>query len=229
MSTQTTRSDWDVWRTNILARVQPERTALAVIDTQRDFCSSDGALAALGGDVSPCQTAAEKIAAFLPQVRALLGVVAFFRLEYDPRHLSEAQRERLLRDGRPIICAPNSPGSELIVTPGPKDKVFTKHRYSAFSNDDFLKLLSERTIDTVAVAGVDTHICVENTVRQGHDLGFRMLVLSDLVATRGSEARRHENALTVLERYFGIVIDSALFLKVLTQHESTRRMTQLSA
>jgi len=63
---------------------------------------------------------------------------------------------------------------------------------------------------------VDTHICVEGTVRHGYDLGYRMLMLSDLVATRRSELARHENALAVCERYFGLVIDSKMLLDVLT-------------
>jgi ureidoacrylate peracid hydrolase len=194
-----------------------------VIDLQRDFCSEDGALAALGSDVSPCRTTAEKVAEFLPRIRELVALVAFFRLEYDPTRMSPVQRERLLRDGRPVICAPDSPGSQLFIAPHPDDKVFTKHRYSAFSNGGFVEVLKALSIETLAVTGVDTHICVENTVRDGYDRGYRMLILSDLVATRTSESRRHENALTVMERYFGFVIHSTQFLTLLgaNSHEAS--------
>jgi ureidoacrylate peracid hydrolase len=135
--------------------------------------------------------------------------------------LSEVQRERLLRDGRPVICAPDTQGAELVIQPASGDRVFTKHRYSAFSSEQFREFLRESSIDTVAVAGVDTHICVESTVRQGYDLGYRMLVLSDLVATRRSEMSRHENSLAVCERYFGLVIDSRTFLEVLAARIGT--------
>ena len=154
----------------------PARTALLVIDLQIDFCSDDGALAALGSDVSPCRAVANRIAGFLPTIRADVALTAFFRLIYDPEKMSESQRERLIRNGRPIICAPESAGSELFIKPVPGDLVFTKHRYSAFSNDQVCRLLHERSITTVAVVGVDTHICVEGTVRQGYDLGYRMIV-----------------------------------------------------
>jgi nicotinamidase-related amidase len=66
----------------------------------------------------------------------------------------------------------------------------------------------------VAVTGVDTHICVEGTIRHGYDLGYRMLVLSDLVGTRASEFARHENALALCERYFAIGLESGAFLNV---------------
>jgi len=210
-----TRPDWTAWKQGILAKVSPRRTAVAVIDVQRDFCCADGALASLGSDVSPSRAAADAIARFLPTIRPLVPLVAFFRLVYEPSRMSPAQQERLLRDGRPIICAPDSPGSEIVVKPAESDKVFTKHRYSAFSNAEFRDILRSQSIDTIAVVGVDTHICVEGTVREGYDLGYRMLVLADLVAMRTSELSRHENSLAGCERYFGLVVESKVFREVL--------------
>jgi ureidoacrylate peracid hydrolase len=80
--------------------------------------------------------------------------------------------------------------------------------------------LHERSISTVAVVGVDTHICVEGTVRQGYDLGYRMIVLSDLVATRQSEFARHETSLAICGRYFALTMESDAFLQLMN-HEET--------
>jgi ureidoacrylate peracid hydrolase len=209
----------DDWKEHALSRIEPHRTALLVIDLQRDFCSNDGALAALGSDVSPCREVADRIAKFLPTIRADVALTAFFQLIYDPEKMSESQRERLIRNGRPIICAPGSAGSELSIKPAPGDLVFTKYRYSAFSNDRLRRLLHERSISTVAVAGVDTHICVEGTVRQGYDLGYRMIVLSDLVATRQSEFARHENSLAICGRYFALTMESNAFFQLMKHEE----------
>ena len=217
MSAQESPEDW---KKHALARIEPHRTALLVIDLQRDFCSDDGALAALGSDVSPCKAAADRIAKFLPTIRADVALTAFFQLIYDPEKMSDSQRERLIRNGRPIICAPGSAGSELFIKPETGDLIFEKHRYSAFSNDRLRSLLHERSITTVAVVGVDTHICVEGTVRQGYDLGYRMVVLSDLVATRQSELARHENSLAICGRYFALTMVSDAFLHVM-RHQST--------
>jgi len=210
------KADWNNWRETVLAKVDPRRTALAIIDLQNDFCADWGALALLGSDVSPCREAANRITKFLSLVREKIPLVALFRLEYEVGKLSTAQQERLLRDGRPVICAPGTPGCELFIRPEPGDRVFTKHRYSAFTNEAFRQVLSDLSIETVVVAGVDTHICVEGTVRHGYDLGYRMLVLGDLVATRKSEIVRHEHTLTLCERYFGVVIESVRFLEMLT-------------
>ena len=122
-------------------------------------------------------------------------------------------RERLIRDGKPVVCAVGSTGCDLFTPPGPNDLVFTKYRYSAFSSEQFLGLLRAESINTVAVVGVDTHICVEGTVRHGYDLGYRILVLSDLVATGGSELGRHENSLALCERYFATMLHSNEFVK----------------
>jgi ureidoacrylate peracid hydrolase len=203
----------DEWRSIVLSKVDPKRTALVVIDLQNDFCSEQGALAALGSDVSPCKAVAERIAGFLPKVREQVGVVAFFQLVYDVEKMSESQRERLIRDGKPVVCAAGSAGCELFLQPGPNDLIFAKYRYSAFSNEQFVGVLRARSISTVVAVGVDTQICVEGTVRHGYDLGYRMLVLSDLVATRRSELARHENSLALCERYFSTMLDSSEFLR----------------
>src|SRR5262245_25325294 len=97
---------YDEWKAAALQNVDPRRTALLVIDLQTDFCSPNGALAALGSDVSPSAAVAERIRSFLPEVREHLGLVAFFKLVYDPAKMSPSQRERLLRDGRPLLCDP---------------------------------------------------------------------------------------------------------------------------
>jgi len=111
------------------------------------------------------------------------------------------------------------------MAPAPKDLVFIKHRYSAFSNERFCSLLQEHSITTVVVTGVDTHICVEGTVRHGYDLGYRMLVLADLVATRKSEFSRHESSLTLCERYFALTVDSNTFLETLRSEFASPQTT----
>jgi len=188
-----------------------------VIDLQNDFCCPDGALAMLGSDITPCAAVVRRIADFLPRVRKEIAFTAFFRLVYDPNEMSESQQERLIRNGLPVICIPGTRGADLSISPDPEDLVFAKHRYSAFSNDRFRQLLHERSIATIVTVGVDTHICVEGTVRQGYDLGYRMIVLSDLVATRQSESARHENSLALCGRYFALVLESNSFIDLLNR------------
>src|SRR5258707_1682961 len=72
------RPEYETWKAGVLARVDPATTALIAIDLQRDFCSTDGALAALGSDVSPSASVVSRLERFLPSVRPLVNFVAFF-------------------------------------------------------------------------------------------------------------------------------------------------------
>jgi hypothetical protein len=59
--TSVAKSDSNAWKSEALSSVDARHTMLFVIDIQRDFCSPDGALAALGSDVSPCTEIAARI------------------------------------------------------------------------------------------------------------------------------------------------------------------------
>jgi ureidoacrylate peracid hydrolase len=204
------------WTDSILSSLEPTRTALAVIDVQNDFCSPTGALGLQGSDVTLCKVVAERISSAMPLLRRLVSCVAYFRLLYEPEKMSLPQRERLLVDGRPVLCAPTGTGGDFFrITPAESDLVFVKHRYSAFSVEAFRDQLRARDITTVLVAGVDTHICVEGTVRHGYDLGYRMVVLSDLVGTRQAEFHRHSLSLELCSKYFGIVVSSAELIRAM--------------
>lgn len=197
----------------MLHGLDPQKTVLFVIDVQNDFCSRTGALAALGSDPTPAAKIAEEIAVALPKIRSLIQRIFFFRLVYDPTKMSAAQKERLLRDGKPILCSPEGDGTKLFrVSPEKDDIIIVKHRYGAFSAAELCDYLISNQIENIVVTGVDTHICVEGTIRQGYDLGYRMIMLSDLVSTRASELPAHEHSLFQCRKYYAIVTTSGNLL-----------------
>lgn len=198
------------WALHGIAR---ERTALAVIDVQQDFCSGSGVIARGGDDVSTCSAVAERLAAALPQFRRLIDCVCFFRLFYDPPQMSTAQQERLIVAGRPVICDPDTSGVEYyLISPEIRDYQFVKYHYSAFTVDSFRSLLASRDIETVLLSGVDTHICIEGTARHGYDLGFRIAILSDLVGSSVANRDLHIRSLEVCAKYFALVVESTSLL-----------------
>lgn len=213
----------EMWKADILATLSPANTILAVIDVQNDFCSADGALARLGYDLSPCVAVAAQITNTLPALRDVVSSTNFFRLVYDTTMMSAVQKERLLRGEKPVICDPAGTGTDLFLPTVATDCTFIKHRYSAFSNESFVKMLRIGKIETVLVAGVDTHICVEATVRQGYDMGFRMVVLSDLVGTHRREQDAHIQSLARMDRYFGFVAPSQVVIEALSRKMGRRR------
>jgi nicotinamidase-related amidase len=74
--------------------------------------------------------------------------------------------------------------------PEPDDYVVPKFRQGAFSSTALDTLLRARGIDTLILAGVRTTVGVETTVRDGRDLGYNMVVVSDCTGGVSPEDHR---------------------------------------
>ena len=72
-------------------------------------------------------------------------------------------------------------GAEVIpeLNVSDKDYVVKKRRFSAFFHTDLDLLLRELGVDTLIVAGLQTHICVQHTVADAYYLGYNVLVPKD--------------------------------------------------
>jgi nicotinamidase-related amidase len=58
---------------------------------------------------------------------------------------------------------------------------------SAFVGSDLQEILRKRGITTIYLAGFATHVCVESTMRHGHDLAYDVIVLRDACAAFNDE------------------------------------------
>jgi ureidoacrylate peracid hydrolase len=77
---------------------------------------------------------------------------------------------------------------ELIVAPA--DLHVAKNRYSAFIRSDFEKMLHQRGIDTLLIAGTKTNVCCECTARDAMMLDYKVVLLSDCTAALSDEEQR---------------------------------------
>lgn len=168
----------------------PARTALVVIDMQRDFVEPGGFGAALGNDVEP-------VAAIIPTVRRLLdgaraaGLMIVHTRECHLPDLSDcppAKRERgapSLRIGDPgpmgRILIAGEPGAEIVSELAPIDgeHVIDKPGKGAFYATPLGDLLTEKGITHLIFAGVTTEVCVQTTMREANDRGFECLLAED--------------------------------------------------
>jgi nicotinamidase-related amidase len=64
-----------------------------------------------------------------------------------------------------------------------------KITFSCFRSKGFQEKINGMEIDTLIVTGIETHICVSQTVLDGLD-SYRMCVISDAVSSRTEENRR---------------------------------------
>ncbi len=87
----------------------------------------------------------------------------------------------------------------------PEDGQITKTRYSAFiaGSSDIERHLRERGIDTLLIAGTATNVCCESTARDAMMLNFKVVMVSDALATH-SDAE-HNATLSNFYGQFGDV------------------------
>jgi biuret amidohydrolase len=167
-----------------------ERTALVVIDMQRDFLEPGGFGAALGNDVS-------RLRAILPATRRLLdgcraaGITVLHTRECHAPDLSDcppAKRERgapslRIGDRGPMgrVLIRGEPGAEIVpeLAPLPGEAVVDKPGKGAFHATPLGGLLADAGITHLLIAGVTTEVCVQTTMREANDRGFACLLVED--------------------------------------------------
>ena len=167
-----------------------DRSALVIIDMQRDFLEPGGFGEALGNDVSRLRAAVGPCREVLGAARDL-GILVIHTREGHRPDLSDAPPHKVLRgDPATRIGAPGPMGRILVrgevghdiipeLYPADGEPVIDKPGKGAFYQTDLELMLKNRGIDTLFVCGVTTEVCVNTTVREANDRGFDCLVLED--------------------------------------------------
>jgi nicotinamidase-related amidase len=83
----------------------------------------------------------------------------------------------------------------------PPATVVDKTVYSPWLEPDLDRLLAERGIDTVAVTGGETDVCVLGTVLGAVDRGFRVILVRDALCSSSDET--HDASLALYHRRYG--------------------------
>jgi biuret amidohydrolase len=201
------------------------RTALLVIDMQRDFLEPGGFGAALGNDVSRLAAAVQPCRAVLAAARRAGLLVVHTREGHRP-DLSDCPPAKRLRapEGRRIgdpgpmgrILVRGEPGHGIVeaLAPLPGEPVVDKPGKGAFHATDLEAVLRNRGVEALLVAGVTTEVCVSTTVREANDRGFRCVVLADCCASYFPEFHAAALAMVAAQgAIFGWVSDSARLLR----------------
>ncbi|MFO1038984.1 MAG: isochorismatase family cysteine hydrolase [Geminicoccaceae bacterium] len=170
--------------------LDPERTALVVIDMQRDFVEPGGFGEALGNDVG-------RLLAIVPTVADLL---ALFRRKGWPvihtreSHLPDlsdcppAKRQRgdaptKIGDPGPMgrLLVRGEPGNAIIDACAPLENeiVIDKPGKGMFWHTDVHERLRALGVTHLVFAGVTTEVCVQTSMREANDRGFEGLLIED--------------------------------------------------
>jgi biuret amidohydrolase len=193
--------------------VDLERAALIIIDMQRDFLEPGGFGAALGNDVERLKVAIGPCRLVLAAARRK-GILVIHTREGHRPDLSDApplkveRGDPALRIGAPgpmgRILIRGEPGHDIIpeLYPLAGEPVIDKPGKGAFYKTDLESMLRGRAVDTLFVCGVTTEVCVNTTVREANDRGFRCIVLADCCASYFPEF--HSVGLAMIKAQGGI-------------------------
>jgi nicotinamidase-related amidase len=203
------------------------RTAIVIIDMQRDFLEPGGFGETLGNDVSLLQRAVEPIGRLLAKAREK-GVFVIHTREGHRPDLSDAPRAKIERGSPDLrigakgpmgrILVRGEPGHDIIpeLYPRSGEPVVDKPGKGAFYATELQSILDNRDIENLIVCGVTTEVCVHTTVREGNDRGYRCIVPSDCCASYFPEF--HAAGLAMIRAQggiFGWVTDSERVLAAL--------------
>lgn len=181
--------------------LEPDRTALLIIDMQRDFVEAGGFGEMLGNDVSRLRSTIEPCRAVLEAARAA-GMAVIHTREGHRADLADAPPTKLARGKLEVGIGDRGPmgrvlvrgehGHDIIPELRPRDgePVVDKPGKGAFYATDLHLILANRRTQTLIVCGVTTEVCVHTTVREANDRGYECVVLSDCVGSYFPEFQR---------------------------------------
>jgi nicotinamidase-related amidase len=201
--------------------VDLSRTAIVVIDMQRDFLEPGGFGETLGNDVSRLASAVGPIKRLLEAARKRAMLIIHTREGHRP-DMTDAPKAKVERGGPSMrigdagpmgrILIRGEPGHDIIEELYPKDgePVIDKPGKGAFYATDLQTVLQNHGIQNLVVCGVTTEVCVNTTVREANDRGYRVVVPGDCCASYFPEF--HEMGLRMIKAQggiFGWVSDAA--------------------
>jgi nicotinamidase-related amidase len=197
--------------------VDPARTALFVIDIQRDFAAPDGFSAKVGSDMSTMEPAIDAIAAIIPAARKAGLKLVFMRVvtrdKTDPKALLRLM-ERRGRAGGAALCRAGTPGADYYrVKPESGDIEIEKIRFDSFIETTLDEQLRAAGIDTLIVTGVSTDCCVDSTARSAFQRDYDVFVVADACAA--GTPHLHNGALSALEKNVALLVKSDAVVEAL--------------
>lgn len=194
--------------------IQLSKTALIMIDMQRDFLVEGGFGDLLGNDVSKVRRAIAPCKAVLEACRYEDQddiLVIHTREGHRPqetdifkhkKHQTKASIGSKGKFGRILIRGEK--GHDIIdeLYPLESEVVLDKPGKGSFYATDLELILRARNIETLLICGVTTEVCVHTTVREANDRGYHCVVVEDACASYIDEF--HESAIKMVWAQGGI-------------------------
>ncbi|HZW58360.1 MAG TPA: cysteine hydrolase [Nitrososphaerales archaeon] len=189
--------------------VNPDHTALIVVDMQKDYCSKDYGFCKLGFSVDAVQAMAPRLAKFIRASRESGVLIIYTRNQHST--FTDTTSWKRFGAGKLGLARKNSEGENWFedyeeFTPAKEDYVIFKHRYNAFLGTDLEIVLKAKKIETILLTGTATNVCVESTAREGAMRDFNVVLVGDCTSTY--DPKLQEATERNVANHFGIVSSS---------------------
>jgi ureidoacrylate peracid hydrolase len=196
----------------LLNAFDPATTALLIIDMQTGFLDPKYESTAL--------PSAEAIVPAVNRLSAALrkagGCVVWVTSTYGPapKDLSKFPlRNAVSRETAEQFCRLFVTGHDAhsiwpLLERRPEDLAVTKNCFAAFygSGEQLTKILRDKYIETVLIAGLQTSICCETTAREANVRGFGTIMVED--ANAGRLEAENRATYSIILRAFGDVLST---------------------
>jgi ureidoacrylate peracid hydrolase len=197
-------------RQSVEATLEPERSAVIVVDMINEFLEDGGLMVLASG-----RALYRPIQQLVDAAHAAGAQVVWLRDEH--ADLSDPEfRKRI------VHCLKGTWGTQIVdaLTPGPDDIVLPKPTYSGFFRTPLHETLQRTGIDALIVTGVVTNICVRSTCHDAFFLGYNVLVPEECVSA--TSEREQASSLYDIDTHYGTVTSLDRVLKLLAQQEVER-------
>jgi ureidoacrylate peracid hydrolase len=198
---------------------------LLIVDMQNGFCTTGGSYEKYGGNIGADLNAYRKIIpaiARLIDVSRELGIPIFYTQQVREQsgidlftRLHKIVPERRAEYLRIPACIRGTWDAEIIgeLEPQQTDHIVVKRRDSAFQDTELDLWLRSIRADTVIFTGVDTAICVENTLTDAFNIGYDVILVEDAIAS--SWKKIGQATVRKVAGSYGLVISTDRLIKML--------------
>ncbi|MFL6482051.1 MAG: cysteine hydrolase family protein, partial [Nitrososphaera sp.] len=203
--------------------------ALIVVDMQNGFVAKGGSYDKLGMNTSNYRAIIPKLKELIEFCRSM-GIDVFYTeavkeasgidvLTKIHNFLPKSRQERL----KVPICIRGTWDGVTIdeLKPKENDPVVIKRRDSAFQDTELRVWLQSQGVNLLVFAGIDTSICVETSLREGFNIGYDVMIISD--ATASGYSQHYQTTLERVSDYYGLVMDVERFKKAMNTLDRVRK------
>jgi nicotinamidase-related amidase len=203
--------------------MDPQKTAVVLVEFQNDFTSEGGALHGAVKDSMEATGMIEHAQEAVAAARAAGVTIIHAPIQFAEGYgeITSAPYGILKGVVDTNAFVKGSWGADFVgeLAPEPGDIVLEgKRGLDAFASTNLDFILRSKGIETVAIGGFLTNCCVESTMRSAYEKGFEVLTLTDCVGATSAE--EHANAITY---------DYPMFSKPMTAAEFAETLAGASA